>query len=303
MIDLDIRQLQSFLVVAQELNITRASARLHLSQQTLSTQIQQLERALGVTLLVRTSRGVLLTPAGDELGRGGSAVISDLGALTDRVRAADRGRLGTLRVACCPYATALFATEVADAMEAAVPGLEVELTTVRTPPEERDLLLTGAVDAAFMWLPLGDNRFQHAVVRGDRRAVALPAGHRLAEQDAVTLADLADEPVLRPDIYLSEENLCHWLADPRPDGTAAPRGPRQATIEDCLLAVARGKGVWLAPEPLSRWIPASTVEWRPVKDADVSELALVWTGQTSQPLIARMIAEVRAVTGWAAETD
>ncbi|MEV6278686.1 LysR family transcriptional regulator [Nocardia sp. NPDC051832] len=303
MVDLDIRQLQSFLVVAQELNITRASARLHLSQQTLSTQIQQLERAMGVTLLVRTSRGVLLTPAGAELERGGSAVVSDIGELTERVRAADQGRLGTLRIACCPYATALFATEVADAMEAAVPGLEVELTTVRTPPEERALLLAGEVDAAFMWLPLGDNHFQHATVRSDRRAVALPAGHRLADQEAVTLADLADEPVLRPDIFLSEENLCHWIADPRPDGSPARRGPELTTVEDALMAVARGKGVWLAPEPLSAWIPASTIQWRPVKDAATSDLALVWTDRKRQPLIARMIAEVQKITGWTAPTD
>ncbi|MFB9525927.1 LysR substrate-binding domain-containing protein [Nonomuraea roseola] len=298
MIDVDIRQLQSFLVVAQELNITRASARLHISQQTLSAQIQQLERAMGATLLVRTSRGVLLTPAGDELERGGSAVVSDLGDLTERVRAADQGRLGVLRLACCPYATALFATEVADAMEAAVPGLEVELTSVLTPPEERALLVSGEVDAAFMWLPVGDSRLHHASVRIDRRAVALPVGHRLAERDSVTLADLADEPVIRPDIFLSEENLCHWMADPRPDGTPALRGPAVRKVEDCLMMVARGKGVWLAPEPLSRWVPVTNVRWRPVSDAVPSELALVWTARAPQRLVARMIAEVRKVTGW-----
>ncbi|MGV9771633.1 LysR substrate-binding domain-containing protein [Streptosporangium sp. NPDC003464] len=297
MIDVDMRQLQAFLVVAQELNITRASARLHITQQTLSTQIQQLERAIGVTLLVRTSRGVLLTPAGDELERGGGAVVSELGDLTERVRAAHRGRLGRLRLACCPYATALFATEVADAMEAAVPGLEVELTSVPTPPDELALLLSGEADAAFMWLPVGDSRLNHASVRSDPRVVALPPGHRLAERDSVTLADLADEPVVRPDIFLSEENLRHWLAEPRPDGSPALRGPAVSKVEDCLMAVARGKGVWLAPEPLSRWVPVTNVRWLPVSGAAPSELALVWTARASQRLVATMIAEVRKVTG------
>ncbi|PXX60415.1 DNA-binding transcriptional LysR family regulator [Nocardia tenerifensis] len=295
-IDLDIRQLPSFLVVARELNITRASARLHVSQQTLSTQIQQLERALGVTLLVRTSRGVLLAPAGLELERGGNAVTAELGELIDRVRATDRGRLKQLRVACFPYATALFAIEVADAMESAVPGLE--LTTVRTPPAERAPLLAGEVDAAFMWLPLGDARFGHVPVRSDARVVALPPGHRLADRESVTRADLADEPVIRPDIFLSEENLCHWVADPRPDGSAAPLGPVVEQVQDCLMLVARGKGVWLAPEPLSRWIPVSTLRWLPVIDAPRSDLALVWTADAPHALVARMIAEVREVTGW-----
>ncbi|WP_067822372.1 LysR family transcriptional regulator [Nocardia inohanensis] len=298
MIALDIRQLQSFLVVAEELNITRASARLHLTQQTLSAQIQQLERAIGVTLLVRTSRGVLLTPAGVELERGGRELVADAGELAERVRATESGRLGRLRVACCPYATALFATEVADAMEAAVPGLEVELVTVHTPPQERALLLSGECDAAFMWTPLGDPVLHHAAIRTDHRAVALSPKHALAQQDSVTLTDLAAEPVIRPDIFLSEENLCHWIADPRPDGSPALRGPAVTALEDALLMVARGKGVWLAPEPLSRWIPLTSVVWRPVTDAPPSELAVVWTDTAPHALIARMIAEVRLITGY-----
>ncbi|UGT43570.1 LysR family transcriptional regulator [Nocardia yamanashiensis] len=298
MIALDIRQLQSFLVVADELNITRASARLHLSQQTLSAQIQQLERAIGVTLLVRTSRGVLLTPAGVELERGGRELVTDATELAQRVRATETGRLGRLRIACCPYATALFATEVADAMEAAVPGLEVELVTVHTPPEERALLLSGECDAAFMWTPLGDPALHHATIRTDSRAVALSPKHPLAHQDSISLSDLATDPVIRPDIFLSEENLSHWLADPRPDGAPAPRGPEVTKLEDALLMVARGKGIWLAPEPLSRWIPVSTVIWRPVPDAPPSHLALVWTDTAPHALIARMIAEVRTITGY-----
>ncbi|MFE0461290.1 LysR family transcriptional regulator [Kitasatospora sp. NPDC058965] len=84
---LELRHLRSFLMVAQELNITRAAARLHLAQQAVSVQIQQLERALGTELLVRGSRGVTLTAAGLELADGARSVVGELDDLTERLRA------------------------------------------------------------------------------------------------------------------------------------------------------------------------------------------------------------------------
>ncbi len=91
-IDMDL--LRSFLIVAQDLNITRAARRLFVTQQTLSGKLQRLERALGTTLLVRTTRGVALTRAGEILASGGLAVLGDLDELASRVREAalDQGR-------------------------------------------------------------------------------------------------------------------------------------------------------------------------------------------------------------------
>ncbi|WP_018351800.1 LysR family transcriptional regulator [Longispora albida] len=295
MVDIDVRHLESFVAVAQEQNITRAAARLHLTQQAVSGHIQQLERALRVCLLVRTSRGVLLTPAGDELAAGGKTVLTDLAGLSGRVRHAARQQSGTLTLACCPYSTSLFAAEVADAMEAAVPGLTVELSSVRTQRDELDLLNAGTADVAFMWLPVSEAGLHHAVIRTDDRVVALPAQHPLAGRASVSLADLAGEPVIRPDIFVSPEAERHWTADPRPGGEPATPGPAVAQIEECLFLVARGKGVWLAPEPIARWAPAPGVAWVPVTGAEPFELAVVWTGRAQEPLVARLIAELRLI--------
>ncbi|NUS13768.1 MAG: LysR family transcriptional regulator, partial [Streptomyces sp.] len=297
--DMELRHLRSFVAVAQELNITRAAQRLHLAQQAVSGHIQQLERSVGVTLLVRTSRGVRLTAAGDELAAGAKDLVGGLDDLAARVRRVAGGQAGRLRLVCKPHATHDFAVDVAEAAEAAFPGLSVDLVSVSTLPEELELLATGGADAAFLWVPTGDDRLRYAEVRTDRRMVALPAAHPLAGRAAVTLADLADEPVIMPEVAVSEAVTRHWLAEPRPDGRPARRGPTAQRIEDRLILVARGRGVWLAPEPLSRYFPMPRVVWVPVTDAAPSQLALVWTQRSPDALMAALAAQARALAGGA----
>ncbi|MEV4002785.1 LysR family transcriptional regulator [Actinomadura sp. NPDC049753] len=295
--DIDLRHLRSFLAVARERSMTGAGAALHLTQQAVSTHVRNLERSLGVVLLVRTSRGVLLTPAGEELAAGGAAVVHDVDSLAERVRAVAGSQAGTLRLACCPAATSLFAVDTAEALEEAVPGLRVTLKGARHPRHELELLDDGQADAAFMWLPVGDVGLHHAVVRSDPRAVVLSDRHPLADRSTVTLADLADDPVVRPDVLTSPEAERFWIMDPRPGGGPAPRGPMVPSVEDCLLEVARRRGIWLPPRPLETLLPAGGLRWIPVTDGGNFDLAVVWNDRAPQPLITRLISEVRILTG------
>jgi DNA-binding transcriptional LysR family regulator len=296
-IDIDLRYLRVFLAVAEEASITRAASRMYLTQQALSRQIQSLERALGVTLLVRTSRGVLLTAAGEELAAGARTLTADVQALAQRVRAAAHEQSGSLRLACCPYATTMFAMEIAGAMETAVPGIEVEVISVLTPRDEMRQLVAGEADAAFMWLPPGLGSLNDAPLREDQRAVAVPEAHELAGRSSVSLADLADDPVVIADLFSCEAELRHWMVDPRPDGRPALRGPVASRMEEVLMHVKRGNGVWLAPQPLANWAGAmSGVCWIPVDDADGFQLSVVWTADAPPDLIARLIAEARAAS-------
>jgi DNA-binding transcriptional LysR family regulator len=295
--DIELRHVRSFLAVAQERSVTGAAAVLHLTQQAVSKHIRHLERALDVVLLVRTSRGVLLTAAGKELAAGGAAVVDDMDRLARRVRAVADAEAGTLRLACCPAATALFAIDVAEALEATVPGLRVTLSGAQHPRQEVELLGGGQADAAFMWLPVGDVGVHHSVVRTDPRAAVVSARHPLADRSAVSLAELAGEPVIRPDVLASPEAERFWVADPRPDGSPARCGPVVPSVEDCLLEVGRGRGIWLPPYPLAAVMPAGNVRWIRVTDAEPFQLAVVWTDHAPQPLITRLVAEVGTVIG------
>jgi DNA-binding transcriptional LysR family regulator len=292
---LDTPRMRSFVMVAQELNITRAAARLHMSQQAVSLHVQQLERSLGVSLLVRNGKGVELTPAGRELAASGAGILGDLDALAQRVRSAARRQGGTLRLAA-GFASRPVVYEIADRMEQTTPGTQVEITFVQSQTDGVRMLAGGDVDAAVMWHSSGLQRFRHLAFREDRRMVALSASHPLAGGPGVNLAELADHPVVIPDIYASDNDLRAWICDPRPDGARAVRGPGVPGIAEALMAVARGRGVFIAPEPVRQWFQIPGVVWVPLVDAPSVPAAVIWPSGPPSPLVRTLIASARALT-------
>src|SRR4051794_10528758 len=98
MVDLDTRLLRAFVTVADELNFTRAAARLFIAQQALSSQIHQLETRLGVKLFERTTRRVSLTDAGEQLLPHAIASLDALDAGTGMLETRQRAERATLRV-------------------------------------------------------------------------------------------------------------------------------------------------------------------------------------------------------------
>lgn len=95
---MEFRQLRYFVAVAEEANLTAASRRLHVSQPPVTRQIRQLEDELGVTLFVRSSKGVALTPAGVSFLAEARRLVALSQNAIDRCRAADRGEIGNLDV-------------------------------------------------------------------------------------------------------------------------------------------------------------------------------------------------------------
>ena len=95
---MELRHINSFLVLAEELHFGRAAARLHISQPSLSLQLQQLERRLGVQLVARTSHSVRLTPAGEAFRREAMQALGQLDRAVEAARRAVPGAGGHLRI-------------------------------------------------------------------------------------------------------------------------------------------------------------------------------------------------------------
>jgi DNA-binding transcriptional LysR family regulator len=95
---MELRHINSFLVLAEELHFGRSAARLHISQPSLSLQLQQLERRLGVQLVARTSHSVRLTPAGEAFRREAGSLLGQLDRAAEAARRASLTASGHLRI-------------------------------------------------------------------------------------------------------------------------------------------------------------------------------------------------------------
>jgi len=294
-VELNLRLIQVLAVAAQEHSMTRAAARLSLTQQAVSAQIRQLERIVGVALLVRTSRGVALTPAGQVVAERGAALLRDAEQLVSEAQMAAQGRAGRLRVAFKAQSTAHFMPAVVAAVGRATPDIHVEVVSVSTLSEQIELLTEDRADAAFVWLPVGFDHLASAEILTERRVVALPPDHRLAGKDALTLADVADEPVVGAHSLVPREVARFWAVDPRPGGTAAVYGPEGRTPEECLQLVATHRGVWIAPASSAAYFAQPRLAWVPLVDAEPFRLALAWPEHATSPLLHAFVRHCRAL--------
>ncbi|TKK78080.1 LysR family transcriptional regulator [Kribbella jiaozuonensis] len=206
---MELRQLRSFVVVAEEMNVGRAATRLHLTQPSLSRQIAALERDLGVELFARVKKRFVMTAAGETF----LAEAQDLLRRSDEaVRAAQRtqrGELGSLRLRFVQSATFEPLPQILGAFRQAYPDVVLDLesmTTLRQTEALRDGRIdvgllrptvpasagsTGGKSGTVVRLAPG---LVSRVVAEDQLEAVLPARHRLTRRKRLRLTDLAEEP-------------------------------------------------------------------------------------------------------------
>lgn len=193
---LDLRRLEHFVAVADQLNITKAARSLHVSQQALSTSLAEFERRLGVTLFERGGGRLSLTEAGRALRDEAPAVLAAAGHLVETVRTAGRGRPQPVRVLRSP---AVSGTRVAaltrpsDADHVQGQGHPPVSVEQHFPSTIWQRLLDGSADLALVRAAPPRPGLSRAVVGYDRIRVAVDRRHRLAGRGTVELSELAEE--------------------------------------------------------------------------------------------------------------
>ena len=190
---LDLRKVEHFVAVAEERSMTRAAARLHLSQQALSMSMRALERELGVPLLDRSRRGVVLLASGEALYADAVPLLAAATAAVGRARRADRGEPELLRIGHTPAVTGIEITE----MLAGAPASGASVQVVALLPDElSERLHDRSVDIGLSRATAPVAGLAGQVVARHRLRLAVRAGHRLAHRHAVTLPELAAETLI-----------------------------------------------------------------------------------------------------------
>lgn len=166
------------------------------------------------------------------------------------------------------------------------PHVPLELVTATT-DEAVALVRTGAVDAAVVRLPI-DRTGLHAIPLYTETTVAVvPKDHLVTAAEEATVADLADEVVLRP-----QDDTLAWPGD-RP-GRAAAFAP--ATTAEAIELVAAGVGLLVVPQSLARLHHRRDLTYRPLADAPGSGVGLVWPDAENTELMEEFIGIVRGRT-------
>lgn len=196
---LEARHLRVLRAVAATGSFSAAGRELGCTQPAVSQQMKALEASVGTPLLVRTSRGMRLTQAGEALVRHAGTILAGLTAAEEEVAAIAGLRAGRVRLISFPSGSSTLVPPALAALRAAHPGTRVSLEEAE-PPRSVELLREGDCDVALAFRyedASSAEEWDDLVVRPlltDRLVGLVPEGHRLARAKAVAIGELADEP-------------------------------------------------------------------------------------------------------------
>jgi DNA-binding transcriptional LysR family regulator len=250
LVEMELRHLRYFVAVAEEQNITRAAARLRVSQPPLSRQIRDLEEELGVELLTRSARAVRLTEAGRVFLGEARAVLLRADDAVRSARAVGSGASGDLDVGYAPSLAVDLLPRALQTFQEDCPGVRVRLHDLST--EE---LLAGVRDgdlhAALLVHPgakaLRGVSFE--VLRAYPVCVAVGPAHALARSRSITLARLRTERLIG---YTRADypEYHTWLSELF-EGEIPPVSEEHDSVTSLIAAVESGRGVALVSQSLA----------------------------------------------------
>lgn len=273
---MNLRDLNYLIALADLRHFGKAAEACFVSQPTLSTQIRKLEDELGVTLIERAPRKVMLTRAGQDAVQRARRIVAEVQELKDAARRSRDPESGSLRLGVFPTLGPYLLPHVVPPLRESFPQLELLLVE-----EKSDVLLQrlrdGKLDAALLALPLHDEQLHAQFLFEEPFLFAAPSGHPLARQRRMAVDALGSETLL-----LLEDGHC--LRDQALDvcrltGAQEKSGFRATSLETLRQMVAAGVGVTLLPalSVHSPILQSPTIQLIPFQSpAPSRRIALVW---------------------------
>jgi DNA-binding transcriptional LysR family regulator len=280
----DLRQLRSFIAVAEELHFNRAAKRLNIAQPPLSQQIRQLEQAVGAQLLLRTTRRVELTPAGAVFLHAARRILAEAGSATEAAQRASRGEMDTLRVGFTDSAAVSVLPDAIRHFRKSFPHVHLDLredSSVR----QVEAVRRDDIDVALVRGPLTEGALRTELVLEERFCVALWQGHPLARMKTVPLRRLADQPFVMFPRHLA--SMFHDVITSmcRSAGFTPDVAYEAAQYQTILSLVAAEVGVSIVPLSV-RNIARAGVAFRPLQGASATaQVVAVLRPERSSPVL------------------
>jgi DNA-binding transcriptional LysR family regulator len=286
---LELKQLRSFVAVAEELHFSRAAARLHLAQSALSAQIRRLEEEFGGPLLLRSTRQVRLTPAGELLLPEARAILAAADGTHARVRSLARGEAASLSIASLGPVPGSLLSPLLSTFSARRPRVRIDVRALEF-AEMLSALRTGRADVAFLYAPIAEADLDVTPLLCEPRVAVLPAGHRLAAAPSVGVHDLAGEVFVSQPDSTPQAWRDFWMLVPETGSRPAISPYVGENIEEWLHLIGRGEGVDTCPAIIARYFARPDVVFVPVADAAPATLVLAVGHLAREPMVDEFIA-------------
>ncbi len=271
---MELRQIRSFLSIAETLHFGRTAELIHLSQPALSLQIRALEEEVGVKLFERDRRKTTLTAAGLALRTDAATAVANLEQAVRNARLAANGKLGLLRIGFISTAGNEIVPDIVRRFKESNPQVEFSLHNILT-VDQIQMLDMGLLDIGFLRLPIGEHPELEVVgIHREPFVVVLPRSHKLAKSRKVRLRVLSGE-----DFVMYERAYAPGFHDLlfgmlRDAGVVPNISQTAGQMPTLISLVAAGMGISILPASAVRHSAASVVTCKIADSIPMSEIGI-----------------------------
>ena len=193
---MEIRQLECFVAVAEELHFRRAGERLGLSQSALSERISALEHEVGARLFFRTTRQVSLTQAGSDFVNDAKSILNDIERSISNIRHTAESDLHHIRVSGVDEAISMLLPRALLEFRQTDPKVHVQVLEISSSEQHSQELIAHRTDVAFVRKHQEDKFITSTLLHRQPIVVALAHTNTLSRSASLSISDIADQPIV-----------------------------------------------------------------------------------------------------------
>jgi DNA-binding transcriptional LysR family regulator len=281
---MELRDLQCFLAVAEELSFTKAARRLRVAQPALSLRIKQFEQELGAALFNRTKRKVELSDAGAAMEPRARQILAASHDAASAVRMIAAGQSGIIKIGAYYSAIYTVLPQIIRRFALEYPHVEIQIKELIV-TEQLKLLRQGEIDVGIVRLERADPDIRVLPLLKEDFVCALPIDHALASRKKVSLRDLVKESIITLDPQFNADFYTAILAAFTVRGLS-PRIINKAPDMHLVLGlVSAGLGVSLVPSSIAH-INHKYIVFKNLTDKlPEMTIQLAWLGQNGSPIV------------------
>ncbi|MBI4783737.1 MAG: LysR family transcriptional regulator [Oscillatoriophycideae cyanobacterium NC_groundwater_1537_Pr4_S-0.65um_50_18] len=291
---MELRHLRYFVAVAEELNFSRAAARLHIAQPPLSQQIRSLEAELGVQLFERNKHRVSLTEVGELFLAEARQTLIQAERAIQTAQRASQGELGRLVIGFASSIAYSIFPDILRAFRERFPEVELILHELNTSLQTEGVH-NGTIDLGFVHLPIAEERFNLLTILEEPLVIALPKTHPLAVRSQLSLASLAGDRFILFPRYVASGFYDQVLSACQQAGFTPNVIQEARLMQTIVCLVAGGMGVAIVPASLKNLQRTGVIYAAIEEEIAPLKTAMIWRKDNMSFVLQEFIQTVRQI--------